>query len=167
MFTLKPLSKDAIHTALAKAERYRLLNEPAEAESICLDVLDVEPDHQQALVMLLLALTDQFAGAPPDVARRAGEVLPRLSNAYERAYYAGIICERRAKALLQHPRPFSGSVAHEWLSEAMEWYEKAEAIRPPGNDDAVLRWNACARTIDGNAHIKPRDEGAYEPLMLE
>ena len=37
--TLKPLHKDAIKGALAKAERYRLLNEPAEAESICLDAV--------------------------------------------------------------------------------------------------------------------------------
>src|SRR6187397_1377527 len=103
MAELKSLHKDAIPAALAKAERYRLLNEPGEAESICLDVLDVEPQNQQALVMLLLALTEQFADGPSDVPRRAREVLPLLAGEYERAYYAGIICERRAKALIQHP----------------------------------------------------------------
>ena len=60
MFDLKPLNPDAIPKALQKAERYRLLNEPEEAESICLDILAIEPDNQQALVMLLLAQTDQF-----------------------------------------------------------------------------------------------------------
>jgi hypothetical protein len=29
----------------------------------------------------------------------------------------------------------------------MAGYEKAEALREPGNDDAVLRWNTCARLI--------------------
>jgi len=45
---------------LTKAERYRLLNEPEEAESICRDILDVDPTHEAALVNFLLALTDQF-----------------------------------------------------------------------------------------------------------
>jgi hypothetical protein len=166
MFELKPLSKDAVPSALAKAERYRLLNEPAEAESICLDVLQVEPEHQQAIATLILALTEQFADTP-DATRRAREALPRLTNEYERTYFSGIVCERRAKTLVQHPRPGYGSMAYEWLLEAMEWFEKAEAIRPAGNDDALLRWNACARAIDQNPQLKPRDEGAYEPLMLE
>ena len=59
-FNLKPMSKDAVPGALAKAERYRLLNEPGEAESICLDILQVDPQNEDALVMMLLALTDQF-----------------------------------------------------------------------------------------------------------
>ena len=60
MFELKTLAAEAIPRSLEKAERYRLLNEPAEAESICCDILAVEPDNQQAIVTLLLALTDQF-----------------------------------------------------------------------------------------------------------
>ena len=59
-FTLKPMSADAIPSAIAKAERYRLLNEPGEAESICLDILQIDPHNEDARVMLLLALTDQF-----------------------------------------------------------------------------------------------------------
>src|SRR5262245_5730837 len=57
MFEPKPISRDAIPAALAKAERYRLLNEPLEAESICLDVLQIDGANQDAIVMLLLALT--------------------------------------------------------------------------------------------------------------
>ena len=60
MFELKRLSADAIPAALEKALRYRLLNDPAEAESICHDVLRIDPENQQALVNLLLALTDRF-----------------------------------------------------------------------------------------------------------
>jgi hypothetical protein len=36
------------------------------------------------------------------------------------------------------------------LLEAMSWYEHAETLRPPKNDDALLRWNTCARLILGN-----------------
>ena len=145
MFELKAISREAIPKALEKAERYRLLNEPEEAESICLDVLQVDPDNQQALITLLLALTDQFEMRLS--ASRPQELLPRLQGDYERAYYAGIICERKIRALLNQGSPGARSAAYDGLREAMEWYEKAEAIRPPGNDDARLRWNACARLI--------------------
>ena len=163
-FTLKTLSPDAIPRSVAKAERYRLLNEPAEAESICLDVLEIEPDNQQALVMLLLALTDQFDGRLGVAASQAQEVLPRLRDAYQRAYYAGIICERRAKARMNHGGPGAGFAAYEAFRDAMSWYEKAEAIRPAGNDDAILRWNACARIIMRN-NLVPRPKEDFEPAL--
>jgi len=57
---LKPLSREGVPHALEKAVRYRLLNEPADAESICHDVLAVDPENQEALTTLLLALTDQI-----------------------------------------------------------------------------------------------------------
>ena len=165
MFELKPLHQAAIPAALEKAMRYRLLNEPAEAESICLDVLRLEPEHQQALVILLLALTDRFSKGYAVGFTKAQEILPRLHDPYERAYYAGIICERRAKAYLQGAAPGAEFNAYELLREAMEHYEKAEALRPAGNDDAVLRWNACARLIMGNK-LAPRAEERVE-LPLE
>jgi hypothetical protein len=147
MHELKPLSPDVVGRALEKAERYRLLKEPGEAESICLDVLRVDSDNQQALVMLLLARTDQFEDLDGDVVG-AQEVLPRLRGEYERAYYAGIIRERLAKAQLKRAAPGMAAVARAGLLRAMADYEKAEAVRPAGNDDALLRWNACARILD-------------------
>ena len=60
--------------------------------------------NQEALVTLLLAITDQFAEAPAEGARRAQELLPRLDDEYKRMYYAGIICERGAKAHLRRGR---------------------------------------------------------------
>src|SRR5438094_6904346 len=76
MCALKPISQASITGALAKAQRYRLLNEPNEAESICRDILEVEPDNRQALISLTLALTDQipqdagaFANALGTIAR--------------------------------------------------------------------------------------------------
>jgi len=168
MFHPKPISKDAVPAALAKAERYRLLNEPGEAESICLDVLQIEPANQEALVTLILALTDQFRDettASRHAASRAGELVPRLSDEYDRLYYAGIIRERRARAVLQRDRFAATATATEWLREAMSFFERAEAIRPPQNDDAVLRWNTCARLLE---HL-PQVQGNLqeEPLQNE
>ncbi len=165
MFNLKPLSPSAIPAALEKAMRYRLLNEPSEAESICLDVLRLEPEHQQALVILLLALTDRFGEGYAVGFTQAQEILPRLRDSYERAYYAGIIHERRGKAYLGQGTPGAVVNAYELLREAMDCYEQGEAIRPAGNDDAVLRWNACARLIMGNK-LAPRVEERVE-LPLE
>jgi len=165
MFELKTLSKAAVPRALEKAERYRLLNEPVEAESICEDVLRVDPDNQKALVMLLLALTDQFARLGGNL-RQAREVLPRLRDEYERTYYAGIISERRAKAHLDHGGPGSGFAAYDLFRQAMESFEKAQEIRPPGNDDAVLRWNACARILMRHPGLQPGPEERVE-LPLE
>src|ERR1041385_7959461 len=150
MFELKPLSRAAIPAALDKAMRYRLLNEPGAAERICHDILAIEPDNQQALVTLLLALTDRFGKGYAVGVTRTQEVLQQLRDPYERTYYGGIISERRAKALLQQGGPGAGFQAYEFLREAMAGYEQAEAIRPAGNDDALLRWNACARMIMQN-----------------
>ena len=161
MFELKPLSREAVGRALEKAERYRLLNEPGEAESICLDVLRVEPENQQALVTLLLARTDEFEEMAGEVAR-AQEVVPRLNGDYERAYYAGIIHERQAKAQLKHAGPGMAAVARGGFRQAMSFYEKAEAVRPAGNDDALLRWNACARLLDRLPHQEPSAVEEYE-----
>jgi hypothetical protein len=165
MPALKPIGKEAIPAALEKATRYRLLNEPDAAESICLDVLAVDPDHQDALRSLLLAITDQFATDTAANVRRAREVLPRLQDSYKRAYYAGVIEERYAKALLRRGMLRSGEAAYTLLRDAMRWYEKAESIRPPGNDEAVLRWNTCARLLATNHQLRPGEQEEYEPAF--
>lgn len=166
MFDLKTISREAIPAALEKAMRYRLLNEPAEAESICLDILALDPENQQALVTLLLALTDRFIKGYAVGITKAQEVLPRLKDAYERAYFAGVICERRAKAMLHQHSPGAGYGAYEFLREAMDWYEKAGAIRPLGNDDAILRWNACARILMSNGNnLAPTPEESLHPQL--
>lgn len=163
MFTLKTISRESIPRSLERAERYRVLNEPAEAESICLDVLHIEPDHPTALVTLLLALTDQFESGG-DV-RHARDVLPRLPTEYERAYYAGIIAERRAKARLRHGGPGARFAAYEWFTEAMGHYERAETLKPAGNDDAALRWNTCARILMANRDIQPAPDEPFESML--
>jgi len=160
---LKPITREGIPAALQKAERYRLLNESAAAESICLDVLEVDPKNQEALVYLLLSITDQFADELSEGVHRAREVIPRLTDEYERAYYAGIICERRANAQLHRGALGSAEVASEWFHDAMTWYEKAEKMRPAGNDEAILRWNTCVRLLAKHDRAVARHE--YEPAL--
>jgi hypothetical protein len=144
-FKLKAISPEGIDAALSKAEVYRLLNEPEEAESICQDVLAAQPGHQVALRLLGLALTDQFTGDIGDRYSDAVSAFQQLTDAYEQFYYAGLLYERRAKAQLKARRPPHTITV--LLEEAMHSYEQAERIRPTGNDDALLRWNRCARLL--------------------
>src|SRR5262245_3149729 len=138
MFQLKPLSHSAIPAALEKAHRYRLLNEPTDAESICRDVLEIDPDNQAALINLVLALTDQFAFGLTDRVREAKQTVARLRGPYDQAYYAGIICERAAKVHHRRGNPDSGHIAYDLFRQAMKHYESAEKHQPQNNDDALL-----------------------------
>ena len=165
-FELKTLHPDAVPRALAKAERYRLLNEPDQAASICRDVLEVDAVNQEALTMLLLALTEQFTDDPKAFAE-AARVAGQLRDDYDRAYYTGIVWERRAIAHLKHDGPILGAQVYDWLREAMSWYERAEAIRPAANDDSLLRWNACARKVMRDHRLAPAADERAEPLLLE
>jgi len=154
MFELKPLHAEAIPAALDKAERYRLLNEPGAAESIYLDILAVDPDNQDALKNIVLAMSDRFGKDYAIGDARVTEYLMRIHGDYERTYYSGIVYERRAKAVLVK----DGVGAYELFRQAMQCFETAEAMRPAGNDDAILRWNGCARVIAANS-LEPRDMG--------
>ncbi len=166
-FELKSISENAVSSALEKAVWYRALNEPLEAESICRDVLKVEPEHQQAVATLLLALTDQFARGLGNRVRESRELAKSLKSDYEKRYYAGLISERRAKCQYQKGTPGCGHLAYQGLGEAMDHYEKAQQLSPEGNDDAVLRWNTCARMIDANPDIVPEPASPSEPVELE
>ena len=155
MFDLKPLSAESVPAALEKAHLYRILNQPEQAESICRDILAVEPDNQTALVRLLLAITDRFADPRPQPAQHARDLLPRLQSVYEREYYAGIICERLALARLRSGMPQAGELAYDFFRDAMTHYERAAQLRPPANDDSRLRWNSCARMILAYPDVRP------------
>jgi len=142
---LKPISKAGIPAAISKVEVYRYLNEPGEAESICRDILAVEPDNQDALRLLGLAVTDQFTGEASDRYVEAGDIFRNLSDEYQRVYHLGLLDERKAKAQLK-----AGRLPHTVLPTfegALDNFEKAARIRPPDNDDAILRWNRCVRLL--------------------
>jgi tetratricopeptide (TPR) repeat protein len=155
-YELKSISPSGIPEAISKAELYRYLNEPEEAESICHDILSIEPDHQVALRMLGMAITDQFTGGPADRYAEAEKILRRLTDRYEQLYYLGILHERRAKALLR-----AGRAPHTLLpffEEAMRCFSQAADIRPKGNDDAILRWNRCVRILHSNPDFSSEKE---------
>jgi hypothetical protein len=158
MFVLKSLTHDAVPSALEKATHYRLLNEPEQAESICEDVLRIDHDNQEALRTLILALTDRLYGPRPVSAHAAQVLVLRLHSEYEREYFAGLVDEREGIARLRSDKPRSGIAAYACFRRAMAHFETAEAMRPPANDDALLRWNSCARMIMSHADVVPPDE---------
>jgi hypothetical protein len=165
VFELERISKEAIPGALEKAERYRLLNEPLLAESICLDILAVDAENQAAIVMLILALSDQFAHSAPSEMAKARDLVKSLTDEYERAYYAGIVAERRATALLEQGGGQRGCVAYELYLEAMNSYEKAKSLAPPDRDEPILRWNTCARLIRKYPHVRPAPDDPAEQML--
>ncbi len=150
-YAIKRIQPSGVEAALQKADKYRELNQPAEAESICRDVLAVDPDDQLALRTLGLALTDRFE--PSSAARfsEAQQVFARLHDPYERAFYGGLACERQAKAqLAAHLRLSS---VQPLFDQALARYAEAEALRPPGNDDPILRWNSCVRALQATPDL--------------
>jgi tetratricopeptide (TPR) repeat protein len=165
MFELKRLSKAAVPAALEKAQRYRLLNEPLEAESICLDVLEVEPENQRALTTLLLALTDQFEERLAEAVPRAREVLERLRDPYAQAYYEGLVHERKGKAQLRRGGLGAAYAVYEGLHRAMACFERAAALRPTGDDEALLRWNTCARLLMSHRELVPAPPDTGEQML--
>jgi tetratricopeptide (TPR) repeat protein len=150
-YDLKYISPAGIAEAINKVELYRSLNEPEEAESICRDILNIEPEHQLALRLLGLTLTDQFAGGASDRYRETEQVFQRLNDPYERLYYAGILYERRAKAQLKAGLPAYALLP--LFEQALRAFAEAEKVRPLGNDDAILRWNRCVRLLQTDAYV--------------
>src|SRR5713226_4745490 len=153
---LKTISKHGIAEAVAKAELYRYLNEPEEAESICRDILEADPKHMLGLRMLGLAITDQFTGSAADRYGEVEKIFSRLADPYEREYYTGLLYERRVKAQL-----CSGHAPYTLLpllEKALRCFGEAEKIRPAGNDDAILRWNRCVRLLKGIPEFESEQE---------
>jgi hypothetical protein len=167
MASLKPITREGIPSALRKVERYRLLNDAVAAESICLDILEVDPGNQDALDSLVLTISDQLDRELTEGVARARILLPRVESEYRRHYLNGIICERRGKAQVSQGALGASEVAADWFREAMTWYAKAEAIRPANNDESILRWNSCVRMLgkhEPSGRFEPRE---YEPTIGE
>jgi hypothetical protein len=164
MLQLKVLSSDSIQNAISRAEHYRLLNEPWQAESICRDILIQDPSHKKALLNLLLSLTDQF-GEPNSSESEARELCAKMETEYDRKYYSGLIEERIGKAAITRATPRAKYIAYEFYNKAMQFYEEAEKIHPEGNEDSVLRWNACLRIIQEMKLEPSQQEQVPQPFL--
>jgi hypothetical protein len=158
-FVFKRISAASIPEALKKADRYRLLGEPDEAESVCLDILQVDPGNQEALISLILALSDQFKSERRPRVEVAQRYVAALTDEYQRRYYRAVVLERDAMA--QFGRDTPPVIVFLRFCEAMDAYEAAAAVQPPGEDSPALRWNACLRAIR-RRQLKPGLEETYE-----
>jgi hypothetical protein len=158
---LKTISKASVAHCLEKAERYRLLNDPEQSESICHDVLAVDPDNLAAKRILILAITDQFTTGAAARVKEARQLCQKLADPYERSYFLGIVSEREGRGYLARGLP--GSFAFECFHDAMDCFQAAEGMRPTDNDDAILRWNSCLRSVRAG-NLKPRHDDAEQPL---
>jgi len=50
------------------------------------------------------------------------------------------------------------------FEDALVWFERAAEIRPAGNDEAILRWNRCARVLNGlSTSDREREHAHFEP----
>ena len=156
-FELKTLSVEAIPHAMERVERYRFLNQPKVAESICRDILVADTVHQPATRQLILALTDQFEGHAGPGIQQVLELVNGLSEEYDRTYYTGIVYEREAKARLRREYPGARFDAWELIHTAMGYYERADTLHEAGNEDARLHWNNCARLIQ-DQKLLPRPD---------
>jgi hypothetical protein len=164
---VRPLSKGAVPMALQKADRYRLLNEPGEAESICRDVLAADPGNVAGAETLLLALADQFGRGLAGRFEEAMALAGRLADAFDREYFTGLVCERRAKVHLRQDTPGCGPLARDWFDRAMRHFLAAHTLRPEGGDEALLRYNACVRNLDRHRRLLDRPDPPDAPVLSD
>jgi tetratricopeptide (TPR) repeat protein len=148
--SLKSLAGHDLASALEKANVYRALNQPEEAESICEDILAVDPKNQGAIRTRGLAITDRFEQSV-GLFDEAMAVIGKLADDYERTYHQGIVWERLGKAHLSRGEGLGALTS---LEHALEHYEKAEEIGPKNAADPVLRWNRCVRLMQSHRILR-------------
>lgn len=149
----KPIPATTVQAAVDRAHHYRLLNEPSQAESICRDVLAVEPANQRATTTLLLALTDQFREQFSEPFQHCQSLLEQITDAYQRVYYEGIVYERWGRAQIGRQMPPDTVVG--WIQKALKCYERAGELAPQDDPDSTLRWNTCVRLLNGISERQP------------
>ncbi|MDC9725967.1 MAG: hypothetical protein PSN44_08665 [Gammaproteobacteria bacterium] len=160
---LHDIRMDAVDEALLKAKQYRSLLEPEIAESICLDVLHIDPENQSVLIVYILALLDQISRTEKQTQIKSIErTIEKLTSQYQRYYYSGLLNERRARHLIT--QAMSHSFAYDYFIEALKFYQQAVDRCPEKNDEAILRWNSCIRTIE-KEKLKPRRDS--EDILVD
>ena len=140
-----------------------MLNEPGEAESICLDILETDPENQPALITLLLALTDRFSkgyGVSDTQANHCSRGSRANTSApTTRGFWPSAGPRRNSRR--DTPGPV---ITPTMIVRSDAAVREGRNVRPPGNDDALLRWNTCARMMAKNK-LAARDEDRTEPVL--
>ncbi|MEC7596311.1 MAG: hypothetical protein VYD29_04205 [Pseudomonadota bacterium] len=150
------IDKGSIEDVLERAKQYRSLLQPDMAISICMDIFAVDKNNQEALVIYILALTDQLSQSESKVhQKKITDSIKRLDSKFLQHYYSGIFFERQARSLLKHS--MSRSFAYEAFIEAIAEFEIAEKMAPEHCADPILRYNSCIRTIK-KENLQPRQE---------
>ena len=150
------IDKGSIEDVLERAKQYRSLLQPDMAISICMDIFAVDKNNQEALVIYILALTDQLSQSESKVhQKKITDSIKRLDSQFLQHYYSGIFFERQARSLLKHS--MSRSFAYEAFIEAIAEFEIAEKMAPEHCADPILRYNSCIRTIK-KENLQPRQE---------
>ena len=157
-YSLKHLSRANLEAAITRAAHYRDLNQPEEAESICRDVIDVDPANQPAWKILGLSLTDRFASGTVGLLEEAVEAFGHLTEEYDRIYHVGVAWERAAKAHLERSEAHSAVTAFE---HALGLFEQAEGLRPD-SPDPILRWNRCVRLLSSHPALQAAQQAPRE-----
>lgn len=146
MLEPQKLPPETIPNALKQAQHYRLLGEPALAESICRDILGVADGNEEAWSTLLLALTDQFDAKKGAAFDQANQALKRITNEYKGRYFEGIIAERWARAQLR--LGVQVEAVEPWVRQALGHFQAASQLAPEDDPNPILRWNSCVRLLD-------------------
>ena len=150
------IEKTSIEEVLERAKQYRSLLQPEMAISICLDIFAVDTNNQDALVIYILALTDQLSQSESKVHQnKITESIKKLDSEFLRRYYSGIFLERQARSFLKSS--MSRSFAYDAFIEAISEFETAEKMAPEHCADPILRYNSCLRTIK-KENLQPRQK---------
>ena len=155
---LKALGTRNLTAAVTLAKHYRDLNQPEEAESICRDILDVDPRHAVAWRLLGLALTDQMHSGSAGLLEDAIAAFDHLADDYDRTYHHGVAWERAAKAHLERNEAHSAVTSFE---HALGLYARAEELHPD-SPDPVLRWNRGVRLLETHPSLRAAQRSPRE-----
>ena len=146
-YRVKRISTAGIAEAIAKAELYRSLSEPEEAESICRDILTIEPQHQLAL--RLLGLPDRSVHRSwVRSYREAEEIFQQLNDRMNGTTTLG---SRTSDARKRSSKPGNCLLTVQALRTG-SYLSQRLRNSPAENDDAILRWNRCVRLLQDPAY---------------
>ena len=153
----KNLESADLDAALAAAQASWAELRAEETESICLDILELDPNHRSTLDLLLRCRIELLKKGLPQSVARAQELIPQLDSDFDQAFYSGMIREAQARYLLEKRGRATSGVAYSWFRHAMDDFAAASNL-DAGRVEPKLHWNACLRTLENNPQCVPPPE---------